>query len=179
MSTTAIDKTGQDKDRPSSRNISAPPMFTLTLPLSSSSFRKVELTQCRLDTAQRLYGPVAIISIICFNIHTPWYLPIQRIYVFHILRTTNGLFPSDRMWSPRSLLWNGHWGFPEIKLPLSSSTEVKNEWRYSLSPPYAFMVWTGTTSPSQLPTSLSLQCRGPIYCLFNDTVSISDYSGEW
>jgi hypothetical protein len=45
-----------------------------------------------------------------------------------------------------------------------------------LLPLYAFMAWTGTTSPSQLPTSLSLQCRGLIYFLFNDTVSISDYT---
>jgi len=97
MSTTAIGKTGQDKDRPSSRNILAPRMFTLTLPWSSSTFRKVELTQCRLDTVQMLYSLVVFISIVCFNIQTPWFLPIQRIYVFHILRTTNGLFPSDRM----------------------------------------------------------------------------------
>jgi hypothetical protein len=45
-----------------------------------------------------------------------------------------------------------------------------------LLPLYAFMVWTGTPSPSKLPTSLSLQCRDPIHCLFNDTVSISEYT---
>ena len=59
-----------------------------------------------------------------------------------------------------------------------SSTEGKNEWSYTLLSLYDFMAWTGTTSPSQVPTSLSLQCRGLIYCLFNDAVSISEYAVE-
>jgi hypothetical protein len=96
-----------------------------------------------------------------------------------MLRTMNGLFPSDRLWRLRSLLCNGH----SVKLPRHevnhsppSSTEDKNEWSYTLLSLYAFMAWTETTSPSQVPTSLSLQCRGLIYCLFNDSVSISDYT---
>jgi hypothetical protein len=97
MSTTAIGKTGQHKGRSSSHNISAPCIFNLTRSWSSSSFRKVELTQCRLDTAQSLYSPVAIISTVCFNIQTPWFLPIQGIYVFHMFRAINGLFLSDRL----------------------------------------------------------------------------------
>jgi hypothetical protein len=66
----------------------------------------------------------------------------------------------DRLWGSHSFLFNGYphfflevmctWVFPDIKQPghevnhsLTSSSEVKNEWRLPLLPLYVFKAWTG------------------------------------
>jgi hypothetical protein len=57
---------------------------------------------------------------------------------------------SDRLWGPPSLLSKGHqWVFPwgvkrrkhEADHSPPSSAEVKNAWKYTSTPQYAFMAW--------------------------------------
>ena len=51
------------------------------------------------------------------------------------------------------LLVNGYWGsLPVVKWPVrevyhssTSRAEIKNEWSYTSTPLYAFIVWTGKT----------------------------------
>ena len=65
-------------------------------------------------------------------------------------------FPSnhvDWLWGPPSFLFSGYHGsFPGVKwLAMMSTTHItaniKNEWSYTATSPYAFMAWTGTTAP--------------------------------
>jgi hypothetical protein len=64
----------------------------------------------------------------------------------------------DQLWGPLSLLSNGYQGlFPGVKRPrrevdhsTPSSAEVKNAWRYTSTPQYAFMAWCSVKSQWQL-----------------------------
>jgi len=64
----------------------------------------------------------------------------------------------DRLWDPPRLLFNGHRGsFPgkpqperQINHSPPSRGEVKNDWRYTFTLPYAFKAWNGITLPLRL-----------------------------
>jgi hypothetical protein len=75
----------------------------------------------------------------------------------------------DRVWVPHRLLFNEKWGLSPRgqatgmwSWPLRlSSIEVKNQWSYAYTPPYAFRVFTGTA----LTLTLALKVFGVIqYC---------------
>ena len=59
----------------------------------------------------------------------------------------------ERLWSPRSLLLNGYrdylqevkWPRREVDHSPPSSAKVKTEWRYTSTPLYAIVAWTGRT----------------------------------
>jgi len=72
-------------------------------------------------------------------------------------------------------VWSNHW--------LLLSTEVKNEWIYSSSPPYAFMSWKRKTLPSYIYTGCHRR-KGPnfwrVFLMLNYTdITQNTYIKSW